>query len=444
MALSASLLNAFLAGATTAALALIGGSQAVEPAQSATGAGLTAARASYRRPSAVPFRASNPLNPAKLELGRRLFGDPALSSNRTVSCATCHDPALGFTDGVAIGKGVALVPLARHTPHLWNLAWGAAFFWDGRARTIEEQVHGPIESPLEMAETLPHIAVKLSRRPDYRKAFASAFPGSRSIGPDQISASLATYVRSLVSPPTRFDAWVEGDETALTSEEQGGFALFTGRAGCSNCHSGWAFTDRAFHDVGLPGSDLGRGKIIDLRAADHAFQTPSLRELAWTAPYMHDGSLPTLDAVLEHYEHGVVQRPSLSPDIKPIGLTSEERAALLAFLATLSSENPPAPVSALSAARPAELAVADLGTTISQKNRMFQPSSVKLHAGQSLTINNDDVRTHNVRLDTGPKPFNSGAQEPGQSVTLPFTRAGIYELYCGIHPTMQLSVSVER
>lgn len=221
MALSASLLNAFLAGATTAALALIGGSQAVEPAQSATGAGLTAARASYRRPSAVPFRASNPLNPAKLELGRRLFGDPALSSNRTVSCATCHDPALGFTDGVAIGKGVALVPLARHTPHLWNLAWGAAFFWDGRARTIEEQVHGPIESPLEMAETLPHIAVKLSRRPDYRKAFASAFPGSRSIGPDQISASLATYVRSLVSPPTRFDAWVEGDETALTSEEQG-------------------------------------------------------------------------------------------------------------------------------------------------------------------------------------------------------------------------------
>lgn len=159
---------------------------------------------------------------------------------------------------------------------------------------------------------------------------------------------------------------------------------------------------------------------------------------------MHDGSLPTLDAVLDHYEHGVVQRPSLSPDIKPIGLTSEERAALLAFLATLSSENPPAPVSALSAARPAALAVADLGTTISQKNKMFQPSSVRLHAGQSLTINNDDVRTHNVRLDTGPKPFNSGAQEPGQSVTIPFTRAGIYELYCGIHPTMQLSVSVER
>ncbi|MGO4264018.1 cytochrome-c peroxidase, partial [Lysobacter sp. TAB13] len=144
-------LNAFLAGATTAALALIGGSQAVEPAQSATDAGLTAARASYRRPSAVPFPASNPLTPAKLELGRRLFGDPTLSSNGTVSCATCHDPALGFTDGVAIWKGVARVPLVRHTPHLWNLAWGAAFFWDGRARTIEEQVHGPIENPLEMA-----------------------------------------------------------------------------------------------------------------------------------------------------------------------------------------------------------------------------------------------------------------------------------------------------
>lgn len=438
-----SLPKAFLAGMLAAALALTGGSQAQEQAPGAAEAALAGFRALYRRPDGVPFPEANPPTPAKLALGKKLFSDPALSVNGTIACTSCHDPALGFTDSVPIGRGVAKKPLVRHTPHLWNLAWGAAFFWDGRARTLEEQVRGPIEDPLEMGESLPRLARKLSRDRSYRKAFAAAFPEHSQIGPDQIAAALATHVRSLVSPKTRFDAWAEGYEAALNAEEKAGFALFNGRAGCSNCHSGWAFTDRAFHDIGLPGNDLGRGKVIGLPAADHAFQTPSLRELAWTAPYMHDGSLATLDAVLDHYDHGVVQRPSLSPDLKRVTLTEPERAVLLAFLATLSSENPPVPAP-LVAVGPAAAPAAREGTVISQRDKLFQPSAVRVHAGQSLTIVNDDVRTHNVRLDTGPRPFNSGAQEPGQSVTLPFARPGRYELYCGIHPAMRLDVSVER
>lgn len=438
-----SLPKAFLAGMLAAAIVLTGGSQAQEQAPGAGEAALAGFRALYRRPDGVPFPEANPPTSAKLALGKKLFSDPALSVNGAVACTSCHDPALSFTDGVPIGRGVAKKLLVRHTPHLWNLAWGAAFFWDGRARTLEQQVRGPIEDRLEMGESLPRLAGKLGRDRSYRKAFAEAFPEHPQIGPDQIAAALATHVRSLVSPKTRFDAWAEGDETALNAEERAGFALFNGRAGCSNCHSGWAFTDRAFHDIGLPGNDLGRGKVIGLPAADHAFQTPSLRELAWTAPYMHDGSLATLDAVLDHYDHGVIQRPSLSPDLKRVTLTQPERAALLAFLATLSSENPPVPAP-LVAAGPAAPPAAREGTVISQKDKLFQPSAVRVHAGQSLTIVNDDVRTHNVRLDTGPRPFNSGAQEPGQSVTLPFARPGRYELYCGIHPAMRLDVSVER
>jgi cytochrome c peroxidase len=438
-----SLLNAFLGGVIAAALLLIGGSHAVESV--ATQGDVDAALlAGFRRPDGVPYPADNPLTPEKLALGARLFAETKLSRDGTVSCASCHDPALGLADGVPRGQGIAHERLPRHTPALWNLAWGAAFFWDGRAPTIEAQVREPIENRREMGETLPRVARKLSAEPAYRRAFAAAFPGDRAMRPDAIAAALATYVRSLVSPRTRFDAWVEGDRSALSRQEQAGFELFTGKAGCTNCHSGWAFTDRAFHDIGLPGDDLGRGKVIDLRAADHAFQTPSLRELAWTAPYMHDGSLASLDAVLDHYEHGVVRRPSVSPDIRGIALSSEERADLIAFLGTLSSDDPPRPAVLPASALVGRPGPPAEGTRVSQKDKQFMPGAIALHAGQSLTIENDDVRTHNVRLDTGPGPFNSGTQEPGQTVTLPFPVAGKYWLYCGIHPAMRLDVTVTR
>jgi cytochrome c peroxidase len=158
-----------------------------------------------------------------------------------------------------------------------------------------------------------------------------------------VVAALASYVRSLVSPPTRFDAWAEGDAQALRAGELRGFRLFTGKAGCVLCHVGWRFTDDRFHDIGLPSSDAGRGAVPGGTPGLMAFKTPGLRELTHTAPYMHDGSLPTLDTVVRHYSGGFVARPSLAPHLnRELKLTARERVDLVAFLRTLSSEKGPA------------------------------------------------------------------------------------------------------
>lgn len=393
----------------------------------------------YKRPAALPF-SPDAANAARIALGEALFSDTRLSGPGSFACASCHDPALAFTDGVPLGKGVAGQHLARHTPTLWNLAWGESFFWDGRAKSLEEQAKGPIEHPLEMAGSLADDAVRLAADPPTAARFRQAFPGETVVAPEQVVRALAAYERTLVSPLTRFDKWVEGDRTSLSDEERAGFGLFAGKAGCSNCHSGWAFTDRAYHDIGLPGSDLGRGARLHLPALNHAFRTPSLRELVWTAPYMHDGSLPTLEAVLDHYQHGIVARPSLSPDLPRVDLTDEERSALLAFLATLSSDTPPVPMPLASGGKPDAVA-AEAVLRVSQKDKKFSPGAVRMKRGETLTIVNDDKRTHNVRLD-GKPAFDSGAQEPGQTAAIRFDEAGTFHVYCGIHPSMQLDVEV--
>jgi cytochrome c peroxidase len=391
----------------------------------------------------VPFPAANPLTPEKLALGRRLFHEPLLSKDGSFACATCHDPAQGFADGQDLGRGVPGEPLARHTPSLWNLAWAPALFWDGHAASLEEQAKGPIENPKEMAQPLTEGVARLAARADYREAFATAFPASPTVDEVNLLAALATYERTLVSPETRFDRWVAGDRDALSPAEQRGFLLFAGKAGCASCHEGWAFTDYGFHDIGLPGEDPGRGAVINLERASHAFKTPSLRELGHTAPYMHDGRYPTLDAVLDHYEHGIVERPSLSPDLRRIALGPEERADLLAFLGTLTSDTQePAPLVVAPPVdeTPDEAVAAD---TIRQKDRQFAPGHVRVTAGERLTIVNDDSRLHNVRVADPKLAFDSGAQDPGQSVALSFATPGRYQVFCGIHPTMKLTVEVE-
>lgn len=420
------------------ALLLLAGTALPLPAM-AEGRALARLKASYARPAGIPFPPGNPYTPEKAELGRRLFHEPALSRGNRLACATCHDPAQGFADGRSRSRGVPGVPLARHTPSLWNLAWAPALFWDGHAASLEEQAQGPIENPLEMAQPLPEGLAKLADRPDYRQAFATAFPGHPVIDATNLFAALATYERTLVSPWARFDRWVEGATDALEPAEIRGFLLFNGKAGCAACHAGWAFTDHAFHDIGLPGPDRGRGAAIGLPAADHAFKTPGLRELGRTAPYMHDGRFATLEAVLDHYRHGILERPTLSPDLRRPALAPEERAELLAFLATLTSETgEPLPV-AVAPSRPAPEPVAT--TEIRQRNRQFAPAHVRIEAGQQLTVRNDDTRLHNVRL-TDPT-FDSGVQAPGQSVAVPFPEPGRYQLFCGIHPTMRLTVEVD-
>ncbi len=297
-------------------------------------------RERFKRPAGPPpAPPDNPLTPEKLALGARLFADPRLSGNGNRACASCHQPGRAFTDGRRRALALSGTPLQRNTPSLWNLAWAKSFFWDGRAPSLEAQVQMPIEAVQEMGGDWPTILRRLNDdaglAAQFRIAFAEEPPVSQAI----VLEALASYVRSLVSPPTRFDAWVEGDAQALRPNEVRGFRLFTGKGGCVLCHVGWRFTDDRFHDIGLPSKDAGRGAVPGGTPGLMAFKTPGLRELVYSAPYMHDGSLPTLEAVVRHYAGGFVARPSLATHMnRDLRLSAQEKSDLVAFLRTLSSE----------------------------------------------------------------------------------------------------------
>jgi cytochrome c peroxidase len=326
------------------------------------------------------------------------------------------------------------------------VAFAPLLFWDGRAASLEAQVQFPVVHPDEMGSSLESAAQRLAKDSAYVAAFGEAFPGDGEVSAANIAKALAAFERTLVSPPTRFDQWVAGEADALTPSEVAGFRIFAGKGRCIGCHTGFAFTDHNFYDIGLPGTDKGRGKEFALKAADHAFKTPTLRELAWTAPYMHDGSLATLEAVVRHYEKGGVRRATRSKDLpQNLRLTSKERADLVAFLQALSSDSPPQPSTEawVGSGQPQQAPPPKDTTVISQADKQFRPGHVRLKAGQTLTVLNDDTRTHNVRIFTPQLDFNSGAQEPKQSVTIPFPLAGTYQAFCGIHPSMRLIVEVE-
>jgi cytochrome c peroxidase len=411
---------------------------------------LAVLKAKFARPTFVPNPPGNLPTAAKVALGKRLFEDAQISATGTIACASCHDAKLSFTDGESTGKGVTGRRLVRHTPTLWNVAWTPLLFWDGRASSLEDQVRFPVQHPDEMGSTLDNAVARFSQVESYARAFAEAFPQSPAISVDSIAKALAAYERTLVSPPTRFDRWAAGDAATLSAFEVNGFRLFTGKGRCSNCHSGFAFTDHGFYDIGLPTAaedDLGRGPFVGLAAANHAFKVPTLRELAWTAPYMHDGSVGTLDDVVRIYEMGGVHRPTRSKDLPSvIKLTDQERDDLVAFLGTLSSDEPPAPSreSWIGNVAPTAAPPPPKDTTVvSQADKLFHPRSIALKAGQTLTVLNDDTRTHNVRIYDPRLDFNSGAQEPHETITIPFPVRGTFEAFCGIHPTMRLTVEVK-
>lgn len=300
----------------------------------------------YRRPNVIPYPKSNPYSLPKAELGRHLFFDPRLSRTSSVSCASCHNPGFDWADGQARGVGVTGVPLPRRTPTILNAAWLTALMWDGRATTLEDQAALPITAEHEMGLALDDVVKRIKDIPGYGPLFAAAFPGEE-IDPGNVLAALATYERTLVSQESAFDRWIEGDESAISQEAKRGFIVFNGAGRCSKCHSSWRFTDDSFHDIGLDSQDLGRGEfappsVVIMR---HAFKTPTLRDLRLSGPYMHDGSMKTLDEVISHYEKGGKARPSLSPEMKPIKLSKEERNDLVAYLKTL--QGPPLPVQVL-------------------------------------------------------------------------------------------------
>lgn len=269
--------------------------------------------------------------------------------------------------------------------------------------------------------------------------------GSQGITQTSIVKALAAYERTLVSPKTRFDQWVEGDETALTAYEKKGYELFAGRAGCAKCHSGWRFTDEAFHDIGLPSApDTGRSAISGLPHTGHAFKTPTLRELVWTAPYMHDGSMATIEAANDHYFGGIENlRTSLSKDLQVlVPVFTDQRRQITAFLRTLSSETQPVPISLPAEVTKREAITAVETARVVERGSAFEPRSVRLRKGQPLAIVNEDNLTHAVLVDDPRYKFSAGVQEPGQAVELTFEKAGTYTVGSSIRPGMALTVEV--
>lgn len=294
----------------------------------------------YQRPSEIPFPEDNAYSDAKAELGRMLFFDPRLSVSNLISCASCHNPSFGWEDAQPLGSGDKMGRLGRHTPTILNLAWSEIFFWDGRADTLEEQALGPIAASAEMAQPIDELVEELNGIDGYRTAFATAFPGE-GVTEDNIGKAIATFERTVVSNLAPFDRWVRGDANAVSAEVKRGFVLFNTTARCANCHSGWNFTDDSFHDIGMNSEDLGRSVVLGGDALKHAFKTPGLRNIVERAPYMHDGSLQTLDQVIDHYDNGFVRRASLSDEMKPLGLSHQDKGDIIAFLKSLSSVDDP-------------------------------------------------------------------------------------------------------
>lgn len=271
----------------------------------------------------LPVPEDNPLTAEKIELGRRLFFDRRLSADGLMSCASCHDPRHAFSNRGAITNGVFGRPGRRNAPAIINRAYGRTFFWDGRTTSLEEQVLAPIEDPAEMGSTANIAAARAG------------------VSRDQLVQSLASYVRSILAGNSRFDRYLAGDARALSSDERAGLRVFRGKGRCTACHIGPLLSDEAFHNTGIAWSDgtwrdEGRAGVTGRPSDRGAFKTPTLREVARTAPFMHDGSLRTLEDVIEFYDRGGRANPALDPEIKRLALTASEKRQLVRFLRTLS------------------------------------------------------------------------------------------------------------
>ena len=292
-------------------------------------------------PSAADRGAEFAPTKAMVELGRQLFFDPRLSGDNQMSCATCHDPAKAFGDGKARAIGADKKVLKRNTPTVLNVGFLSSFFWDGRAPTLEAQALMPIESPEEMNQKLGPLIHELNGIDGYVKQFRQVF-GSP-VTKDELARALAAYQRTLITPNAPFDRFLRGDKSALSKKAILGYRLFTGDAGCIRCHNGPMLSDGKFYRVGVDFVDRGREQVTGDRDDIYKFRTPSLRNVAKTGPYMHNGSLKTLDDVASFYYRGV---PTSNPkgvelDVQPLADQSfSEIPAIVAFLESLTGEFP--------------------------------------------------------------------------------------------------------
>lgn len=303
----------------------------------------------------VEYPDSNPYSRLKKELGRQLFFDPILSDDGDIACASCHNPETGWSDTVRVSLGHESREGRRNSMTILNVAYHDTYFWDGRAASLEEQALMPIQDSMEMNGDMTIILGRLNSSPAYRKAFRDIM-GVDSISGQHVAKALATFERSVVSGESRFDQFWSGEYDQLNDQELLGLHLFRTKAKCMNCHHGPLFSDQQFHNDGFtffgrPDEDLGRYDITKDTTQLGAFKTPGLRDVARTAPYMHTGTMPDLNEVMDMYNQGMPQPiprsvlknhqgaiPKSSHLLAPLGLTEEEKQAVIAFLGALSSE----------------------------------------------------------------------------------------------------------
>lgn len=284
------------------------------------------------KPLKVPE--DNPLTPEKVELGKMLYFDPRLSGDGTVSCASCHDPKRGWSNGEAVATGIRGLKGGRSAPTIINAGYQHFQFWDGRALELEGQALGPIQNPIEMDMKIDALVAKLNSIEGYRTRFQKAFNSEAT--PENIAKAIASFERTVLSGNAPYDRFKAGDKTALSEGAQRGMKVFFNKAQCSACHVPPNFTDGAFHNIGVgihgKDADLGRFTETKLEGDRGAFKTPTLREIARTAPYMHDGSEKTLEDVIAYYDKGGTPNPQLDEEIFPLKLTPEEKRDLVTFL----------------------------------------------------------------------------------------------------------------
>ncbi len=328
--------------AIAAASCLISGTQADEYVLA-----LTKADLKWLLPKTPPAPADNQPTPARVELGKTLFFDPRLSSASNLACASCHSPMFGWSDGMTTAKGSKSKVLGRASPTITNTGYNTLQMWDGRKVSLEDQAMGPMESMDEMAMDLQALFKWLDAEPGYKSQFAKAYP-NEPIDSKSVSKAIAAFERTVVSNNSPFDRWLQGDARAMSRQQVVGFRLFSdpNKGNCVACHQAPNFTDGGFHNVGLASHDLsnpdmGRFAIKPVASMKGAFKTPTLRDITLTAPYFHDGSAATLADVVAHYNSGGQSKTNLSPGMKPLHLTADESAAIVAFMQALTSPQKP-------------------------------------------------------------------------------------------------------
>jgi cytochrome c peroxidase len=286
----------------------------------------------------------NPPSSLKIHLGKELYFDTRLSADGTVSCASCHNPTLGWSDEGPTSKGIRGQLGGRRAPPVSNAAYSPLQFWDGRSPSLEDQAKGPIQNPIEMGNTHQAMIQTVDKISGYVQEFKAVF-GEGPITVQQVADAIAAFERTVVTTDSPFDRYVRGDHQALTRLEMQGLEIFNGKGHCSSCHWGPYFSDGRFHNIGVPpkdpkNPDLGRFAVTKNPRDRGAFKTPTVRDAARRAPYLHDGSEKTLESLIDLYDRGGGKDPNLDPLMVPLGLTKLEKKALVAFIKALDSLNP--------------------------------------------------------------------------------------------------------